>query len=119
MRTKTFAAVKNRAEQIVAELKAAQEAKQRYDEAIDEALANAGRARVEFVEMLYEFFGIEEESTERTDGSGAVKRTQSGKVIRVKTDKDESKRIARLTEAFEQLVQQSEAVEQQSSHQSF
>lgn len=103
---------KARAEEIAAELKAAQEKQKAYDAAIDKAVKDAGRTRAEFVEMLYEHFGIEAERTERRDQDGNVVKTKKGNVVTVETDKDESKRIATLAEKFEEMVKVYEASSQ-------
>lgn len=95
---------KARANEIAAQLKAAEEAQAAYEATIDEAIKNAARSRVEFVEMLYEHFDIQAETTVRNDKSGQPVRDKDGEEVRVKTDKNEEKRIARLAEAFEQLV---------------
>lgn len=99
---------KSRAAEIAAQLKAAEEAQKAYDDAIAEAEKHAGRARVEFVERLYDHFGIEAETTVRKDKNGQPVRDKDGEPIRVKTDKNEEKRIENLAEAFEQLVDAAE-----------
>lgn len=97
---------KARANEIAAQLKAAEEAKAAYDAAIDDAVKHAGRTRAEFVEMLYAHFGIEPETTERVDKeTGEPKRDKHGDVVRVKTDRDESVRIEKLAAEFEALVE--------------
>lgn len=107
MTTKPFS-TKSRAEEIAAQLKAAQEAQQAYDDAIDEAVKNAGRTRVEFVETLYAHFGIEPETTERTDKNGKPVLNKDNQPILVKTDKDESKRIEKLAAALESVFAEAE-----------
>jgi hypothetical protein len=103
MSIKTFDP-KARANELAAQLKAAEEAEAAYNATIDEAVKNAGRTRVEFVEALYEHFGIEAEMTARKDKDDKPVLDKSGKPVMVKTDKDEAKRIAKLAVAFEQLV---------------
>lgn len=100
---------KARANEIAAQLKAAEEAQAQYDATIAEAMKNAGRNRVEFVEMLYTHFGIDEETSSRTDGNGDPVKGKNGKPVVVKTDKDETKRISKLAEAFSALVEPSTA----------
>lgn len=100
---------KARAEEIAAQLKAAEEAEKLYAETIDEAVKNAGRTRAEFVEMLYDHFDIEPETSARKDKNGEVIRSKDGAAVQVKTDKDESVRILKLAEKFEQLVAKAEA----------
>lgn len=107
---------KARAEEIARQLKEAEEAKQAYDAAIDKAVKDAGRTRAEFVEMLYDYFGIEAERTERRDQDGNVVKTKKGNVVTVETDKDESKRIATLAEKFEEMVEVYEASRQPKPH---
>lgn len=98
---------KARAEEIAAELKAAQEKQAAYDEAIDTAVKHAGRTRAEFVEMLYEHFDIPAEKTPRLKDGEPVK-TKSGETVMVSTDKDEAVRIEKLAAKFEQLVSAAE-----------
>lgn len=96
---------KARANEIAAQLKAAEKAQAEYEATITEAVKHAGRTRAEFVEMLYTHFDIDAEATERKDKNGDAVKTDDGKVVRVKTDKDEAKRIVKLAEAFEALVE--------------
>ena len=103
MTTNTFDP-RARAKKIAADLKAAEAAQAAYDASITEALNNAGRTRVEFVEELYKHFGIEAETTPRKDKDGKPVVDKNGAPVLVKTDKDESKRIAKLAEAFGTLV---------------
>lgn len=105
---------KARAEEIAAELKAAQEKQKAYDAAIDKAVKDAGRTRAEFVEMLYEHFGIEPEKTPRLK-DGEPMKDKDGKTVMVSTDKDESQRIAKLAEKFEEMVKVYEANRQPKS----
>lgn len=100
---------KARAEEIAAQLKAAEDEQRRYDASIDEAVKNAGRTRAEFVEVLYDHFGIEPETTERRDKNGQPVLTKDGDPVVVKTDKDETVRIEKLAKKFEQLVAKAEA----------
>lgn len=100
---------KARAEEIAAQLKAAEDEQRRYDASIDEAVKNAGRTRAEFVEALYDHFGIEPETTERRDKNGQPVLTKDGDPVVVKTDKDETARIEKLAKKFEQLVAKAEA----------
>lgn len=100
---------KARAEEIAAQLKAAEEEQRRYDASIDEAVKNAGRTRAEFVEVLYDHFGIESETTERRDKNGQPVLTKDGDPVVVKTDKDETVRIEKLAKKFEQLVAKAES----------
>lgn len=100
---------KARAEEIAAQLKAAEEEQRRYDTSIDEAVKNAGRTRAEFVEVLYDHFGIEPETTERRDKNGQPVLTKDGDPVVVKTDKDETVRIEKLAKKFEQLVAKAES----------
>lgn len=99
---------KARANEIAAQLKAAEEAQAAYDATIDEALKHAARTRAEFVEVLYDHFGIEAETTVRKDKNGQPVRGKDGEQVRVKTDKTEEKRIEKLAKAFEQLVKAAE-----------
>lgn len=99
---------KARANEIAAQLKAAEEAQTAYDATIDEAVKHAARTRTEFVEVLYDHFGIEAETTVRKDKNGQPVRDKDGEQVRVKTDKTEEKRIEKLAEAFEQLVKTAE-----------
>ena len=72
--------------------KAAIEAEERADaKAVKDAFKYAGEARCAAVEELYELFGITEEVTERM--------TKNGTVRRVRKDRGEAKRAARLVEA--------------------
>lgn len=72
--------------------KAAIEAEERADaKAVKDALKYAGEARCAAMEELYELFGIDEEVTEKTAKDGTVRR--------VRKDRDEVKRAARLVEA--------------------
>lgn len=107
MSSKTFDP-KARANELAAQLKAAEEAEATYNATIDEAVKNAGRTRVEFVEALYEHFGIEAEMTARKDKDDRPVLDKNGSPVMVKTDKDETKRIAKLAAAFEQLVARAE-----------
>ncbi|OYO00738.1 hypothetical protein CGZ95_08940 [Enemella evansiae] len=100
---------KARANELAAQLKAAEEAEAAYNATIDDAMKNAGRARVEFVEALYEHFGIEADSTPRKDKDDKPVLDKSGNPVLVKTDKDETKRIAKLASAFEALVKRAES----------
>lgn len=59
--------------------------------AVQDALKHAGEARCAAMEELYELFGIDEEVTEKTAKDGTVRR--------VRKDRDEVKRAARLVEA--------------------
>lgn len=106
---------KARAEEIARQLKEAEEAKQTYDAAIDKAVKDAGRTRAEFVEMLYDYFGIEAEKTPRLKDGQPLK-DKAGKTVMVPTDKDESKRIATLAEKFEEMVTVYEASRQPKPH---
>lgn len=99
---------KSRADEIAAQLKAAQEAQKAYDDAIEEAVKNAGRTRVEFVENLYAHFGIEPETTERTDKNGNRVLNKDNEPILVKTNKDETKRIEKLAAALEAVFERAE-----------
>ena len=105
MATTTKFNPKARAEEIAAELKAALEKQQAYEEAVETAVKHAGRTRAEFVEMLYEHFGISPEKTERKDKDGNVVKTKTGEPVMVSTDKDETQRIQKLAAKFEQLVE--------------
>lgn len=105
---------KARAEEIARQLKEAEEAKAAYDAAIDKAVKDAGRTRAEFVEMLYDYFGIEPEKTPRLK-DGEPMKGKDGKTVMVSTDKDESQRIAKLAEKFEEMVKVYEANRQPKS----
>lgn len=100
---------KARADEIAAQLKAAEEAQASYNAAIDEAVNHAGRTRAEFVEVLYDHFGIEPESTVRKDKEGKPVLNKDGEQVVVKTDKDEAVRIEKLARAFEDLVARDES----------
>lgn len=77
--------------------KAAIEAEELADKkALKDALKYAAEARVGAVEELYELFGIEEEVTETV--------TKDGVVRRMRKDRDETKRTARLVERVVALV---------------
>lgn len=102
---------KARANEIAAQLKAAEEAQAAYDATIDEALKHAARTRAEFVEVLYEHFDIEAETTVRKGKDDKPVLDKNGEQVRVKTDKTEEKRIEKLAEAFEQLVKAAEGNE--------
>lgn len=107
--TKKMFDPKARANEIAAQLKAAEEAQAAYDATIDEALKHAARTRAEFVEVLYDHFDIDAETTVRKDKNGQPVRDKDGEQVRVKTDKTEEKRIEKLAEVFEQLVTTAEA----------
>lgn len=109
---------KARANEIAAQLKAAEAAQAAYDATIDEALEKAGRNRVEFVEVLYEHFGIEPEVTQRKDKDGNVVLSKNGEPVTVKTDKDESVRIEKLAQSFERLVEQADKTGRRTAAQS-
>ncbi|WP_218220429.1 hypothetical protein [Nesterenkonia sp. Act20] len=94
---------KARAEQIAAQLKAAQEMQDAYDQNIETAVKHAGRTRAEFVEMLYDLFDIGPEKTPRMKDGQPVK-DKRGETVMVSTDKDESIRIGKLAAKFEVLV---------------
>ncbi|MGD8216259.1 hypothetical protein [Aestuariimicrobium sp. Y1814] len=84
--------------------KAAIEAEERADaKAVKDALKYAGEARCAAVEELYELFGITEEVTERM--------TKDGTVRRVRKDRGEAKRAARLVEAVVALKARAAASE--------
>lgn len=95
---------KARANEIAAQLKAAEKAQAEYEATITEAVKQAGRTRVEFVEMLYAHFDIKSETTERKDSEGHPVKDKSGSPVLVRTDKDEAKRIVKLADAFEALI---------------
>lgn len=99
---------KARAEEIAAQLKAAEQAQKDYDASIEEAVKHAGRTRAEFVEVLYGHFGIDPEVTERKDKNGDVVTGKDGQPVRVRTDKDETVRIEKLAAKFEELVAKAE-----------
>ncbi|MFP3397650.1 hypothetical protein SB749_15070 [Brevibacterium sp. SIMBA_078] len=101
---KRFSALRSRAEEIAAQKKALDDAEKAYNKSIDEAVKHAGRARAEFVEKLYKYFGIEAETTLRRDKHGEVVRDKDGRPVEVKTDRNEAVRIQKLAEAFAQLV---------------
>lgn len=108
---------KARAEEIARQLKEAEEAKQAYDAAIDKAVKDAGRTRAEFVEMAYDYFGIEPVKVERRDKeTKEPMRDDDGNIVMVNTDRDESKRIEKLAEKFEEMVKVYEASRQPKSH---
>jgi hypothetical protein len=102
----------SRAAQIAAQIKAAEEEQKAYDAAIDDALKTAGRARVEFVEKLYEFFDIDPEMTPRRDKATGEVITKDGEPVLVRTDRKEERRIERLARAFEAFVNREEATSQ-------
>lgn len=101
---KKFSALRSRAEEIASQKKALEDAEKEYKKSIDDAVKHAGRARAEFVEKLYDYFGIEAETTLRRDKHGDVVRGKDGRPIEVKTDRNEAVRIQKLAEAFAQLV---------------
>lgn len=101
---KEFSALRSRAEEIAQQKKALEEAEKEYKKSIDDAVKHAGRTRAEFVEKLYDYFGIEPETTERRDKDGEVVRGKDGRPIEVKTDRNEAVRIQKLAEAFAQLL---------------
>lgn len=107
---------KARANEIAAQVKAAEEEQKAYDDTIAEALKSAGRTRVEFVERLYEHFDIPREMTERRDKDGAAVRGKDGQPVKVRTDKNEEARIQKLAAAFERLVEKTSASPAQSPH---
>lgn len=102
----------SRAAQIAAQIKAAEEEQKAYDASIDEAMRSAGRARVEFVETLYDYFGIPPETTVRRDKeTGEILRKDEEPVL-VKTDKKEVRRIERLAAAFGELVEKAQRADE-------
>lgn len=109
---------KARAKEIARELEAARKKQEQYEEAIDAVVGKeakpAARTRAEFVEMLYDHFGIEESPrTPRKDKNGNVmKKKGTDEAIMTPTDRDESERIEKLAAKFEQLVSAAERSQQ-------
>lgn len=86
--------VQRRAEKIAA-LMAEQQA---YEVQVKEAVKSAAFARCDAVEQLYDVLGVAPEpKTQR--------RQKDGTVVDVATDKDETKRAARLVEAVMALIE--------------
>lgn len=108
---RTFS-TQSRAAQIAAQIKAAEEEQKAYDASIEEAMKSAGRARVEFVETLYEFFGIDVETTPRRDKETGEILQKNGEPVLVKTDKKEVHRIERLAVAFGELVEKAQRADE-------
>jgi hypothetical protein len=108
---RTFSA-RSRAAKIAAQIKAAEEEQKAYDASIEEAMKSAGRARVEFVETLYDFFGIDIETTARRDKETGEILRKNGEPVLVKTDKKEVRRIERLAAAFGELVEKAQRADE-------
>lgn len=102
---------RQRRAQRLADLVAAQRAIEAEEAAADraaqEALKRAGLARSRAVEELYDLLGIDEETTTRTRKDG-TSRT-------VRTDRDETRRAARLVEAVVAMVDRAGGMTEQPS----
>lgn len=107
----TSLTTRQRRAQRLADLVAAQRAieaeEAAADKAAEEALKRAGLARSRAVEELYDLLGINEETTTRArkDGTSRV----------VRTDRDETRRAARLVEAVVALVDRAGGMTEQPS----
>lgn len=77
-----------------------------HDAAIDAALRSPKlvRSRVELVENLYTAFGVEAEVRPRTRKDGSPMLTKDGVPVTISTDRDESRRVARLAAAITAAV---------------
>ena len=88
---------KSRAAEIAAQKKAAEDAQKAYEASLKDALKHAAPARVEFVENLYSYFGIEAGTTALIDKeTGDPVRAKDGSIVMVKTDRNEHARIEKL-----------------------
>lgn len=102
--TKRFSS-KSRAAEIAAQQKAAQEAQKTYENSLKDALKHAAPARVEFVENLYSYFGIEAESSPRIDKeTGEPMRAKDDSIVMVKSDRNEHVRIEKLGKEVGELL---------------